>query len=211
VWLTAATVAMTIARVAIWKAGSSLLIWQFSPEIRPVGLIIGCILAMIPLQRLRPNALIAPVLLAALLAIGFYTDSSAYTSLGAPLTASLVTVGLIGCLQHQSAVGGLLASSPMRYTGKISYGLYLHHWPIFILGESLKIHLPFHLYAAALIALIMSSLRSRMSLSRSPACGLRGGLLASGWLCRWRRRLRRSEGARLSKARWPYPVALSVL
>jgi peptidoglycan/LPS O-acetylase OafA/YrhL len=157
VWLTAASVAMTIARVAIWKAGYSLPIWQFSPEIRPVGLIIGCILAMIPIQRLRPNALLAPALLAALLAIGFYADSSAYTSLGAPLTASLVTAGLIGCLQHQSAVGGLLSSSPLRYTGKISYGLYLYHWPIFILGESLKIHLPFHLYAAALIALIYAA------------------------------------------------------
>ncbi len=46
----------------------------------------------------------------------------------------------------------------LTLTGQISisYGLYLYHWPVFILGESWKIYTPFHLYAVALIALIFA-------------------------------------------------------
>jgi peptidoglycan/LPS O-acetylase OafA/YrhL len=75
----------------------------------------------------------------------------------APLVASLATAGLIICLSSPVATSiSLLRVPPLRYVGKISYGLYLYHWPIFMLGEKWKFHTPFHLYAAALIVLIFA-------------------------------------------------------
>jgi peptidoglycan/LPS O-acetylase OafA/YrhL len=72
------------------------------------------------------------------------------------LAASLATGALIVGLQGPSPIANVLSLGPISYTGKISYGLYLYHWPVFILGESWKIHTPFHLYAVALIALIFA-------------------------------------------------------
>ncbi len=154
IWISAALAAMVVARVVLWKGGYSDSTLQYCLGIRPVGLLVGCIIALLPIDRWRPHALAAPVLLAAIVGIGFFADSSSYAFLAAPLVASTVTALLIVCLQYGGPIFGLMASSPVRYTGKISYGLYLYHWPIFILGESFKIHTPFHLYAVALIAVI---------------------------------------------------------
>ena len=105
---------------------------------------------------MAPDALIAPGALMVLLALGLFAERSMFTFLIAPLAASLATGALIVCLQGPSLFANVLSLAPIRYTGKISYGLYLYHWPIFILGESWKIHTPFHLYAVALIALIFA-------------------------------------------------------
>jgi peptidoglycan/LPS O-acetylase OafA/YrhL len=104
----------------------------------------------------RPNVLIAPGALLVLVAFGLFAERSVFAFLIAPLAASLATGALIVCLQGPSPIARVLSLGPIRYTGKISYGLYLYHWPIFILGESVKIPTPFHLYAVALIGLIFA-------------------------------------------------------
>ncbi len=78
--------------------------------------------------------------------------------LAAPLAASLATAALIVSLPSATAVTRGLSISPIRYTGKISYGLYLYHLPIISLGLAWKAQTPFHavppfIYAAVLIAL----------------------------------------------------------
>jgi peptidoglycan/LPS O-acetylase OafA/YrhL len=73
----------------------------------------------------------------------------------APLAASLAAAGLIICLSGPVAASiSFMGVPPLRYVGRISYGLYLYHWPIFMLGEKWKFHTPFHLYAVGLVALI---------------------------------------------------------
>jgi hypothetical protein len=43
----------------------------------------------------------------------------------------LGTVAIIGCANTRDWVGKLLALAPMVFVGKISYSLYLWHWPVF--------------------------------------------------------------------------------
>jgi peptidoglycan/LPS O-acetylase OafA/YrhL len=71
----------------------------------------------------------------------------------APLAASIATAGLIVFMRPDC----FLAAAPLRYIGKISYGIYLYHWPIFILGEKWKPNNSHHIYAIGLIALIFAA------------------------------------------------------
>lgn len=73
-----------------------------------------------------------------LLLVGYgliFSDAAQFPFPGAlPIVAG--TLGLLFCL-HESAPHGwikrLLSSAPAVYIGKISYSLYLWHWPVFVL------------------------------------------------------------------------------
>ncbi len=65
-----------------------------------------------------------------------------------PLAASVLTAGTIACLRPD----GFLAAAPLRYVGKISYGLYLYSIPIFILAKTWAPHVS----AALLIPVIFA-------------------------------------------------------
>jgi peptidoglycan/LPS O-acetylase OafA/YrhL len=49
-----------------------------------------------------------------------------------------------------------LTVAPLRDLGRISYGVYLYHWPIFQLGEQFKPDHSGHLYAIGLLAVILA-------------------------------------------------------
>jgi len=51
----------------------------------------------------------------------------------AALLPSLGTAAMIAAGAGRLGVGGLLATRPLRYLGRISYSLYLVHWPILVL------------------------------------------------------------------------------
>ena len=155
-WIAGALAAMTLTRFALGIYGFPEAALQAFIAERPVGLLIGCVLAFLPIDRWRPNVVIAPGALIVLVALGLFAERSLFAFLIAPLAASLATGALIVCPQGPSPIVRVLSLGPIRYTGKISYGLYLYHWPIFILGESVKIPTPFHLYAVAVIALIFA-------------------------------------------------------
>ncbi|GAB3648307.1 acyltransferase family protein [Glycomyces tarimensis] len=74
--------------------------------------------------------------LAAIAAAGaLYTDETAfpgYTALLPVLGTMLVIVA--GTARGENAVSSLLSTGPFQFVGKISYSLYLWHWPILILG-----------------------------------------------------------------------------
>jgi len=95
-----------------------------------------------------------PLLLASLVAVGAW-EERAYVS--APLAASLLTAALLVCLQRSGPLATALSLEPIRYVGKISYGLFLYHMPIFYLGEKFKPSTPFHIYAAGLFVLIFAT------------------------------------------------------
>ena len=139
------------AMIAAHFLGYSYATVQYSLFIRPVGLVIGCMLAFMQTQRWKLPTAIAPTLLLTLVVIAACANR---ISPAAPMIASIAAAGMIVCLQRPGLLTSALATMPVRYIGKISYGLYLYHWPIFILGEKWKFHTPFHLYAAGLLAVI---------------------------------------------------------
>jgi peptidoglycan/LPS O-acetylase OafA/YrhL len=72
---------------------------------------------------------------AALLAAGLLITAPASTPFPGGLLPVLGTVGLLACLAGgaPSLIRGTLETPPLRFIGKISYSLYLWHWPVFVL------------------------------------------------------------------------------
>jgi peptidoglycan/LPS O-acetylase OafA/YrhL len=159
VWISAAIAAMLVARLVFWRGGTADTerALQYSLGIRPVGLLIGCILAFLPIDRWKISAPIAPTMMSVIVAIALIDERSVYVFLIAPMVVSLATAVLVACTLHGGATISALSLPPVRYIGKISYGLYLYHSPIFFIGEAHKVHLPFYLYGLALIALVFSA------------------------------------------------------
>jgi peptidoglycan/LPS O-acetylase OafA/YrhL len=121
-------VIMTIIRVAFWESNAPEWVLSQTLPIRPVGLFVGYALAFLPVSAWRASLAVQGVLLGSLLALSTFVSVSAIWT---PLAVSLLTAGLISCLQGPS----FLAAAPLRYIGKISYGLYLYHFPIMLAGK----------------------------------------------------------------------------
>jgi peptidoglycan/LPS O-acetylase OafA/YrhL len=168
-WLSGAFFAMMIARVLFWEGGRSLTALSYSPFLRPVGLLIGCILAVLPIERWRLPKIALPTLLLPLVAILFSADKGATT-----LISSLATGGLIVYFQGARATDSVFAASPVRYIGRISYGLYLYHYPAFILTEKWKAYIPPPFYEIGLIVLIFIVATLSYELIEKPILGVRG-------------------------------------
>jgi peptidoglycan/LPS O-acetylase OafA/YrhL len=128
VWLTVAVVAMTGVKFALWRESGPTWFLTYGLPTRPVGLLIGCALAFLPLRDWRAPYAAQAVLIVALCVLAATVEIG---NVWAPLAASLLTAALIACLQGQS----FLSASPLRYIGRISYGLYIYHWPILLAGN----------------------------------------------------------------------------
>jgi peptidoglycan/LPS O-acetylase OafA/YrhL len=55
-----------------------------------------------------------------------------YPKGGALLVALLAGVAILGVTSGSSSISRLLAIRPMSYLGRLSYGMYLWHWPLYI-------------------------------------------------------------------------------
>jgi peptidoglycan/LPS O-acetylase OafA/YrhL len=64
IWTSATITAMLVARLAFWHGGTADTerALQYSLGIRPVGLLIGCILAFLPIDRWKIPAPISPTI-----------------------------------------------------------------------------------------------------------------------------------------------------
>jgi peptidoglycan/LPS O-acetylase OafA/YrhL len=140
-WLSGALAVMLLARAVGWMEGASDGLLQ-STFLRPCGLIIGCVLALAP--KVDGPRFTVPVMLAAILllaAVG--SERQGAMLLFGPLAASLMAAGTIACLHGGGRSVAALSWDPLRYVGRISYGLYLYSIPILILAKSAKLpHVP---------------------------------------------------------------------
>jgi peptidoglycan/LPS O-acetylase OafA/YrhL len=118
----------------------------FSPQSRAFELLIGCILALPRLPK--PTALLAD--LASLGGAGCLAGSFALFDRATPFpgifallpclgTAAIIWSGTASqpAVATRPAVSRLLALRPLVLTGKISYSLYLVHWPVLVFGKRL--------------------------------------------------------------------------
>jgi peptidoglycan/LPS O-acetylase OafA/YrhL len=181
IWLGGAIVAMTAIRVGMWRAGFALDgLVRFFPLERPVGLVIGCALAFLPINDWKLQSLAGLASLAFLIAVAVFAAHWPVLDISAPLFVSLATAVLIVCVQRPSAVTSALSTSSVRYVGKISYGLYLYHYPIFRLGEGWNFHAPFHLYAVSLLALSLAAAALSYEFVEKPILSLKSRFASVG-------------------------------
>jgi len=134
-------------------------------------------LAVPPLRRL-PRPVATAVGWSGLCGIGWaVVADSAHTQY--PGTAALLPVAgamaviAAGCARPRWGPDLLLARRPMQETGRLSYSLYLWHWPVLIIGGTL-VHGP--LGRAALVGLSVMLAAGAVRLVEDPARGA-GGLV----------------------------------
>jgi ABC-type Fe3+-hydroxamate transport system substrate-binding protein len=104
--------------------------WARIPEI-----LAGALLAVIALRTGIPAAVrwLSPLCLTAIVVLSAITPAGrglAYE--GALPLFALISTGLIAGLQHPTVVSRLLSLPPLVFLGRISYGVYLYHWPVFV-------------------------------------------------------------------------------
>jgi peptidoglycan/LPS O-acetylase OafA/YrhL len=107
----------------------------FATWARIAEILAGAVLAVAVFGRKvpAPLALLAPAALALIVVLCVVTPAGhgfAYDG-GLPLFA-VASAALIAGLQVPSATRSLLSLRPIVFVGQISYGLYVYHWPVFV-------------------------------------------------------------------------------
>ena len=121
-------------------------------DTRAVALLLGAALAAFRLERARAGrplttkdteavGIVALVLLA--VAWGFLDGQSTWVYRGfLPICSLLATLVLAAAADVRSpVVGSFFSMAPLRWLGMISYGLYLWHWPVFLVLNPNRTHL----------------------------------------------------------------------
>lgn len=162
----------------------------YDPFSRAWELLTGSLLAITTLPKLsRRNAeIMGAVGLAAILgAIRFYGRNVPFPGLTALLPCLGTAAVLWSGAHYTTAVSRVLTLAPMRFTGLISYSLYLWHWPLIVFTKT-----SFHLsmpekaglgvmcyVVAALSWRFVEQPFRKISVSGNPVPMLRGGAVAT--------------------------------
>ena len=128
--------AVFLHRYSLWSHGAELNRLYYGTDTRADAPLVGCLIAMISVWRLEETrrmvlqigAVLASSMLVWLIATAEFTDSFLYQG-GYTFIALLAGV-LIWSLANSSSgfLAWILDWYPLRWFGKISYGLYLWHW-----------------------------------------------------------------------------------
>jgi peptidoglycan/LPS O-acetylase OafA/YrhL len=116
--------AVGAARFICWKFGLAVDVMQYlfpSPPGWTAGRLLSCTLAG---SALDPSQAYCACLIVGACRLGSISGWPLYDT-GRPLAASLIT----------AALTAFLTPPALRYTGRISYGLYLYHVPVFLTGK----------------------------------------------------------------------------
>jgi len=110
------------------------------------------------------------------------------------LLSALTSAGLVAAASYRGSVfGRWLDQQPLRWIGERSYGIYLWHWPIFMLTRPQDLELDANLVLALRVVLTLSLAALSYRLVETP---IRNGMLERMWVgVRTRGRRLRALGA----------------
>jgi len=209
-------VAFTVALVSTLLMALGSFIWNlpaagdasrlyFGTDTHAMGLLLGAALATVWRPGALPKQVAGParVVLWAVAAGAvwalfriFHTvgENSAWLYRGGFLIVSAVTAVIVALACHPAiGFGKLLAIQPMRYIGERSYGLYLYHWPIFVVTRP-GIDLPFDGLPAWIVRMGLTFAVAEVSY-RYLEVPVRRGALSKTWR-RWREQGMAHAGAK---------------
>ncbi len=132
VWLALAFVVVSAWRVFLASSGADPERTYNGFDTHSDGLVLGCIIALLSRQRLSAvlaQAVAIPVI--GLLLIFFFVHVHTYFAQTAGLGISAILAAwIILALEHDCWLKIFLSAKPLVFTGRISYGWYLWHFPI---------------------------------------------------------------------------------
>lgn len=129
--------AVTVWRIYLTLHGAEFARRYFATDTRSDGLLVGCALGLIVskfgLPRRGTMWVVGGVGLAAFTAMLFFANNTAsFMYLWGWTVVSVAVVGIIlGSLNAPTPARILLECAPLVGIGRISYGLYLWHWPVY--------------------------------------------------------------------------------
>ena len=131
-WLTLTLVVVTTWRVFLASTGADTERTYSGFDTHSDGLLLGCVIALLPRLHLRAAASKSIVIpFAGLLSIYLFLPFQTYFAQTAGLTISAVlSAWIILALEQDNWLKKLLSVTPLVYTGRLSYGWYLWHFPI---------------------------------------------------------------------------------
>lgn len=141
VMVSAAVAAMAIAPMIAWNWGGDAAYWATPARLGEI--VVGAALAAVLHGRVaRPTwwrwlgaaSLVVVVATAAVLPSG-----SGFAYQGGLSLFALASAGLIAGVQVAGPVRTLLAVRPLVALGRISYGVYLYHWPVYVVLDAERV------------------------------------------------------------------------
>jgi hypothetical protein len=140
---------------AVQKVGTKPVSAFYMTPARAWELLVGALIAIQPLARVkfaivREGLAATGLILIAAAVVGF---TSATPFPGAWAAVPVGGAALIIAFAPDTLTGRLLSTSPLVFIGKISYSLYLWHWPLFVFSKYLLPDPPSPLIKAGLCAL----------------------------------------------------------
>lgn len=166
-------VATTVTMAVLHQPGDPLIRFYYGTDARVAELLAGCVLAVLLTGRwpfshaaartaagvVGTGALVVVLVLWVLAQI----DGDLWYEGGFLGYSALTCAVIVACITPGNPVRWLLGSWPLRELGRISYGTYLFHWPVFLVLDERRTGLPeyplFVLQVAVTIGLAWLSYR----------------------------------------------------